>query len=95
MDVYTAVQSVTDAERFIEFLDALRSDWETAVTRTVASSNEDYTSDAWENTTIGDFLEASVAGARDHKVGQAGGKLVHHSAWRQAAEVILLGKVYE
>jgi len=49
----------------------------------------------WENTNIGSFLEAAIAGGNDNRVGQETPAEDAASAWRQAAEIICLGKFYE
>lgn len=71
-------------------------DWEDSNKAEKVSPSSSFSSmNGWENTSIGAFLEAAIAGARDNKLGQPGGTYSDHNSWRQAAEIILLGKVYE
>ena len=63
----SALECVVDADSFIAFLDALRSDWDRAKTIETAAPTAPYTAmRGWENTTIGSFLEAAVAGGTDN-----------------------------
>ncbi|WP_407495189.1 hypothetical protein [Pseudooceanicola sp. MF1-13] len=91
-----AADQVHDLASFLVFLDCLFQDWQIASAGAKpTATNPNATLDGWENVTIGTFLEAAIAGARDNKVGEPGGYLADTNPWRQAAEIILLGKVYE
>ncbi len=91
-----AVRKVHDLDTFLSFLETLFEDWEAASAANKSKPSSPYGSMyGWENTNIGDFLEAAVAGAKDNRLGKLGGTFADENAWRQAAQIILLGKVYE
>lgn len=93
---HSAAKKVHDLESFLSFLEVLMDDWEASSNAEKNSPSSPYSSMCgWENTSIGAFLEAAIAGARDNKLGQPGGTCSDQNSWRQAAEIILLGKVYE
>ncbi len=95
-DADHSAEQVQDIESFLHFLEVLIKDWEAATKAEKTSPSSPYRSMyGWENTNIGDFFEAAIAGARGNKLGQPGGAYADKSAWRQAAQIMLLGKVYE
>ena len=95
-DVHQAAKDVADAQSFISFLDILRADWDTACAAEKTNPSAPYSSmHGWENTTIGDFLEAAAAGATDFKIGQPQGSNPDDNPWTQAAQILFLGKLYE
>lgn len=95
-DVFDALEKVTDATSFIEFLERLRADWQNAVLAENGNPSSPFGSmHGWENTNIGSFLEAAIAGGTDNKTGLEDGFKNAETAWRRAAEIILLGKIYE
>lgn len=93
---FNAAEKVHDLDTFISFLEALFVDWEEAVAAEKRDPSSPYSSmHGWENTSIGTFLNAAVAGARDNNLEKPGGLHADENAWRQAAAIILLGKLYE
>ncbi|WP_137111546.1 hypothetical protein [Rhodobacter sp. SY28-1] len=95
-EIQYVAERVHDLSSFLDFLEALMNDWEAATVSEKASPSSSYSSMyGWENTSIGSFLEAAIAGARDNKLGQPGNYLADSNPWRQAAEIMLLGKIYE
>jgi len=94
--IIDSVNSVRDAASFIAFLEVLRVSWEDAVLAEKGASSNPYASMyGWENTNIGSFLDAAIAGGTDNRVGLESAEKGEAIAWRQAAEIILLGKTYE
>lgn len=95
-DLERSADKVRDIQSFLDFLEVLMRDWEVASHSEKQSPSARYSSMyGWENTTIGSFLEAAIAGARDNKLGEPGGTHAGSNPWRQAAEIMLLGKMYE
>ncbi len=89
------VETASDKESFLEFVEALRLDRKLAEKEERKNPSSPYGPDAggWRNTTIDSFLEAAIGWAEDtdfgiNRIGEA-------SPWRTFAEFLLLGKLYE
>ena len=80
METHELLEKVNDRASFLEFVKALEQDRRSGVT--------------WENETIEDFLEASIAWATESDFGQTQG-LSTDSPWRQFAVFLYVGKIYE
>ena len=93
--VFDRLQSVKDADSFIAFLEALRHDLPNPGQVAQADGLSAYMTgvSGWMNTSIPDILDAAIAGARDNHVGTRAQTAAE--AWRAAAEIIYLGKIYE
>ena len=93
--VFGRLRSVKDADSFIAFLDALRHDSPDPGQVAQTDGLDAYMTgvSGWMNTSIPDFLEAAIAGARDNHIGTDAQTAAQ--AWRAAAEIIYLGKIYE
>lgn len=90
------LEKVTDMESYLHFLDVLRHDWYSANEAEEALPSNPYGSMyGWENTDIGSFLEAAIAGARDQLAAGRSEADFGENPWRQAAQILLLGKIYE
>jgi hypothetical protein len=95
-DLERSADNVRDIKSFLDFLEVLMRDWEVASHSEKLLPSAPYSSMyGWENTTIGSFLEAAIAGARGNKLGEPGGAHAGSNPWRQAAVIMLLGKMYE
>jgi hypothetical protein len=96
-DLHDAAENVRDLTSFLLFLEVLASDWEAAARaeKTFPSGPYSTSTYGWENFTIGSFLEAPVAGARDNKIGSEGSIESSSAVWSQVARILLLGKLYE
>jgi hypothetical protein len=94
--VETALKKVQDAATFLAFLEVLAADWESANDAEKDSPSSSFAAThGWENTTISTFLKAAIAGARDNGIGGGVGTNTEASAWRQAADILYFGKMYE
>ena len=95
-EILKAVEKVKDAASFIAFLEVLRVSWEEAVHAEKENpSNSYFSMHGWENTNIGSFLESALAGGTDNKIGSEQKTENGTAAWRQAAQIIMMGKYYE
>mgnify|MGYP000259442188 CR=1 FL=1 len=94
--IFDIADNVKDAASFVVFLDALRINWEQGVLEESVNPSRSFSSmQGWENTNIGSFLEAAVAGAQDNQIHLTDAGTNVAEAWKLAASIILLGKVYE
>lgn len=75
MNLDDAVDNVTDQQSFYIFVEALIREWEQDGER-------------WENRTLGSFLEAALAWARDSRLDPV-------PNWRAFAEFLVAGTLYE
>ena len=73
------VERVDSKESFLEFVAALRADWESR-----ASEPE------WENPNLGRFLEAMQAWTEDQ-----GERVPASASWRTFADMLYAAKIYE
>jgi len=78
------LEAVHDQESFLRFAQTLLADRHATKTHP----------DAWQNDTLEDFLEASIAWAKDSDFGQRQG-LAKASPWKKAAVFLYAGKIYE
>ncbi len=91
-----ALECVVDGQTFLVFLKALLADWRVAKSSEEEAPADPYTTMyGWENLDIESFFEAVIAGSEDHKLGFPEGTFSNNNPWRQAAEALLLGKLYE
>jgi hypothetical protein len=81
---------VESRDDFLEFLDALRADYEAMIAAEAESPSSPFGGAAhgWENARLGGFLEAMGAWARDSRLSET-------PSWRAFAQLLLAGKGYE
>ena len=79
MELHELAQRVDSKETFLEFVSALRADWE-------ARGREP----EWENPDLGRFLEAMQAWTED-----MGDRVAPQPSWRTFADMLMAAKIYE
>ena len=86
------IERVDSKETFLTFVSMLRDDWEAERREEKVNPSSPYSSGArgWENSTIGDFLDAAHAWADASKE-----KLPDAPNWKMFAEILYAGKIYE
>ncbi len=95
-DLHALADAVFDEYSFLQFLEALASDWEAAQRQERTAPGSPYGPGAlgWENGTVGAMLSAAVAWGQASASG-----LVHYETpdnpWRRAAHLLHAGKFYE
>ncbi len=87
---------VKDEQSFLAFAEALAQDRAASVVAEQQQPSSPYGPDAggWENSSIEHFLESAVAWARSTDFGKTQG-LAANNPWRQFAEFLYCGKIYE
>lgn len=95
-DLHELVTAVHDEESFLSFLQALLGDWESVqqLERLQSRRPSSPNTNDWENLTIGTFLEASIAWARDSQDSEFG-PTPDQNPWFRCAQIFLMGKLYE
>jgi len=95
MELEDLIKLVVDKETFLKFVEALRKDRELSEKAEFEKPSSPYGPDAggWQNTSIENFLESSIAWAEDTDFGIL--RLGDVSPWRVFAEFLHLGKLYE
>ncbi len=85
------LDSVSDSDSFLEFVDALAADREDEVAKEKIEPSNPYGSGAngWENGTIERYLDAAVRWASDSQA------LPKEPSWKAFAEFLYRGKSYE
>jgi hypothetical protein len=91
-----ALKAVCDPGTFLIFVKELIADREDEVQNEKTNPSSPYGPGAngWENWTIEAFLESAVAWAEDSDFGVKQG-LSSENPWRQFANFLYLGKIYE
>jgi len=86
------VDQVNSKETFLEFIDALRKDWELSQEEEQVKPSSPWGSAArgWENPEVGEFLEAMSAWTKD-----MGDKLPTDPTWGTFAQMLYSAKQYE
>jgi hypothetical protein len=79
MELHEMVERVDSKESFLEFVAALRADWQLR-----ADQPE------WENPDLGRFLDAMQAWTED-----MGERVPAAPSWRTFAEMLIAAKIYE
>ena len=95
MELYDALENVTDYQSFLVFVQALVEDWEDEVAKEKLQPSNPYGPGAngWENGTIGAYLEAALRCEKDHaKLHKTVDK---QPSWREFAQFLYRGKIYE
>jgi len=92
----TILDSVTDEQSFMRFLQALAQDWEDEQHKERANPSSPYGSGAsgWESGTIGAYLDAA---ARWGNASIDGLKFYENPSnpWKRCAQILYMGKLYE
>lgn len=96
MELNELLESVSDEQTFLAFVNALRKDREIDVSADKASLSGPYepTRGGWENVTIESFLESACSWAEDTGFGESQ-NLIGASPWKKFATFLYLGKFYE
>jgi len=96
MELHDLLETVSDEQSFLAFVNALRKDREIDVAVEKASPSSPYgpTHGGWENVTIGSFLESACSWAEDTGFGESQ-NLRGASPWKKFAMFLYLGKIYE
>ena len=92
MELHEMIEKVDSKESFLQFVAALRADWETSQAEERLHRSSPYSAAArgWENTSLGPFLEAMQAWAED-----TGERVPSQASWRTFAQLLLAAKSYE
>ena len=90
MDIFLLCEQVEDESSFIRFAEALAADFEGSRLEESDNPSSPYspTANGWENTTIGAFLGAATAWAHASQTETS-------NPWKQAAQILMAGKIYE
>jgi len=83
MDLTEKLELVSDRDTFLAFVHALIEDWK-----------EKNSKSEWQNATIGTYLEAALAWAKDSQMGEKQG-LSASESWKAFAIFLYAGKIYE
>ena len=83
---------VNSKDTFLEFVDALRADWEASREEERVRPSSPYSADArgWENPELGAFLEAMSAWSR-----ASVNRLDTQPTWQTFANMLMAAKIYE
>jgi hypothetical protein len=92
MELHEMADRVDSKETFLEFLWALRADWEAsrAEEGTQRSSPSSPNARGWENPELGPFLEAMYSWTDD-----MGDRVAPQASWRAFADMLMAAKLYE
>ena len=92
MELHELAQRVDSKDTFLEFVAALRADWEASRAEESAHPSSPYSPDArgWENPDIGRFLEAMQAWTEDMDE-----RVSASPSWRTFADMLMAAKIYE
>jgi hypothetical protein len=92
MELYELAHRVDSKETFLEFVAALRTDWEASRAEESAQPSSPYGPAAreWENPDLGRFLEAMQAWTED-----MGDRVAAQPSWRTFADMLMAAKIYE
>jgi len=92
MELHELAHRVDSKETFLEFVAALRADWEASRAEESAYPSSPYSADArgWENPDLGRFLEAMQAWTEDMSA-----RVAAQPSWRTFADMLMAAKIYE
>jgi len=90
------LNSVNDEQSFLRFLQALAEDWKDEQQKESTTQSLPYGSGAngWENGTIGAYLDAAARWG-DTSIGGLAFYEKPSNAWKRAAQILYMGKIYE
>lgn len=91
MELHELADRVNSKETFLEFVAALRADFEASRTEENSQPSSPYGPSArgWENPDLGSFLEAMQAWIEDND------RVVAQPSWRSFAAMLMAAKIYE
>lgn len=100
MELHELANRVDSKETFLEFVDALRADWEASRVEEIAHPSSPYGPDArgWENPELGRFLGALTdwLESADNYYRNTGETLdSSQPSWRLFADMLMAAKIYE
>lgn len=92
MKLHEKADRVDSKETFLEFVAALRADWEASRTKESAQPSSLFSPDSggWENPDLGRFLVAMHAWTED-----MGDRVPSEASWRTFANILMAAKIYE
>jgi hypothetical protein len=95
-NLQTLLDSVADERSFLQFLEALATDWKDEQQKEHTNPSSPYGPgpNGWENDTIGEYLDAAVRWGED----SIGGLEFYENptnSWKRAAQILYMGKLYE
>ena len=92
MELHELAHRVDSKETFLEFVAALRYDWEVSRAEENVQPTSPYCPNRreWENPDLGRYLEAMQAWTED-----MGEKVPPQPSWRTSADMLLGAKIYE
>ena len=92
MELHELADRVDSKETFLEFVAALRANWEASRAEEGAQPSLPYSAAArgWENPSLGPFLEAMHAWTED-----MGDRVAAQPSWRTFAGMLMAAKIYE
>lgn len=90
-DPYDVLKDVKDEISLISFLESLKKDWQEGLNREELNKSSTFGTSpkGWENGSIGQFLEAAIAYAKDTS------KETNNNPWQRMAQIVYAGKIYE
>lgn len=90
MEPFELIEKVHSLETFLEFIKALMLDKRDEDEKEKKEVSSPYSSghNGWENTDIASFLDAMHAGTKDNDFSK-------EASWKNFAEIIYMGKIYE
>lgn len=97
-DLDNILESVSDENSFLDFLNALATDREDSLAKEAVRPSSQFVADAngWENTSIDRFLSAAERWGRASAKGlPLAGYTPPSNPWRRCAEILYLGRSYE
>ncbi|WP_218643228.1 DUF7660 family protein [Pseudomonas gingeri] len=97
VDLYLLLKSVHDEQSFIEFIDALGTDFahERLLERTAPSSPYSQGALGWENGSVDSFLGAAASWATASAQSFNAEASEFDNIWLRCASILLAGKFYE
>jgi hypothetical protein len=95
-ELHEKLELVIDRESFFDFVSALIADRQDEEAKERKNPSNPYGPGAngWEHTTMGGFLEAALAWAKDTNMGETQG-LPAEPNWKGFAVFLYCGKIYE
>jgi len=90
LEPFELIEKVNSLETFLDFLKALMLDKRDEDEKENKEASSPYASghNGWENNDIASFLDAMHAGTEDNEFSKK-------ASWKNFAEIIYMGKIYE
>lgn len=95
-DLFQIADAVHDEKSFLDFVEALRADWENEMKVGSKTPSSPYSAgeNGWENGEVGAFLDAAASWGKSSIHGLAT-YTQPENPWRRAAHILHAGKFYE